>query len=184
MDTNEVINLSDTIFIRYGTYVTLIFAVIAYFIKRVYDYKSKKVEINHSIFQQNRIDAVNRFFINYNAAKAMWHELPFWDAVENTIPAKELDAKVQPVMRAIRLSLLELRLYFEPKTYALFVEIENGLNDIYGTLSELRGDYSESENKIVRGNRFSFSKDKNFRANDKLIEQVCDLIRENFKMSL
>jgi hypothetical protein len=184
MDSNQALNFVDILFTKYGTYVTLFFGVIAYFIKRAYDYKSKKIEINHSIFQQHRIDSVNRFFINYNAAKAMWRELPHYDVIENVTSAKDLDNKVQPVMRDLRLSMLELRFYFEPKTYALFEEIENGLNKIYNTVGTLRGDYGKRENKIARGNKLSFSMDENFRANDKLIGQLCDLIRENYKMSL
>lgn len=174
----------EMIFTKYWPQVTLVLGAFAYFIQRLFDYKSKKVEINHSIFQQNRIDAVNRFFKTYNDAKRAWHELNYWDAIESRMPASELDSKIQSSVQAVRLSILELRFYFEPKIYDIFVQIEKGLDEIYNTMSVLRGDYSERENKIVRGNRFSFTKEKNFKANDKLITHLCDLLRKDFKTSL
>jgi hypothetical protein len=98
--------------------------------------------------------------------------------------AKELDSKVQPSLENIRLSLLELRFYFEPQTYALFEQIEKGLDEIYNTVSYLRREYGTPENSIARGNRFSFTMHDTFRKNDNLIGEVCDLIRIDFKRSL
>ena len=60
--------LSD-LFTTYFPQVTLILGAVAslgfYFIKRGYDLKSKKVEIKHSIFQQNKLDSIKSFFSEY-----------------------------------------------------------------------------------------------------------------------
>ena len=49
------------LFTTYWSQITLLLIGISYFIKRGFDIKTRKIEINHSLYQQNRLSTVNRF---------------------------------------------------------------------------------------------------------------------------
>jgi hypothetical protein len=173
----------DLVLIKYGTFFALALFAISYFVKRVYDYKTRKLEINHSLLQGKTLEAVNRFFENYNSAKAMWNGLSHNGVVNRELTPQQLDDIVQSPMTAVRLSLLELRLYLEPAIYAKFQGVENGLQNIYevvGQIHGMLGQYRQLD-PIARGNKFSFAKIDNFKANEKLISEACALIRDGFK---
>ncbi len=61
----------EELFTTYWSQVTLLIIGIGYFIKRIFDQKSKKLEINHSLFQQNRINAVSKFLSTYAKTELM-----------------------------------------------------------------------------------------------------------------
>jgi hypothetical protein len=67
------------IFTTYWSQVTLILLAVGYLIKRGLDIKSKKTEINHSLFQQNRISSVKTFFSKYAKTELMWNQLAIYE---------------------------------------------------------------------------------------------------------
>ncbi len=196
MDYEELKKVTDLIFTTYWPQITLLLGGVAFFIQRRYEYKTKKIEINHTVFQQNRINAVNNFFKSYNDAKRMWHELSVFDVIDpSKVTGQTLDSAVQPKLVALELSLLQLRFYFKSDTYDLFLEVEKNFNKIYDALSEARiklgnakatrGERDEEDvNPIPMSNIFVFAKAESFSANQKIIGQLCDLVRNDFKTEL
>jgi|GEM_PF-5977806 len=95
----------------FSTYsaVTLAFiALIGYFIKRFFDLKSKKVEIRHSLFQQNKVTAIVYFVSSYIHMDKLIHKM--WvDHKINISP--HLENEIQVGLENFKVALTQLNLY-------------------------------------------------------------------------
>lgn len=78
------------LFTTYLSQLTLVLLAISYFIKRLFDNKSKKLEITYSLFQQNKIIAINNFFANYIKVEFLWNQLSHREALSYKITAKRI----------------------------------------------------------------------------------------------
>ena len=72
-------------------FLTFIIGLIVYFIKRAFDTKSKKIEVNHTLFQQNRLAAVNRFFENYSKVATYWNQIPIYDVIYREVGHNQMN---------------------------------------------------------------------------------------------
>jgi len=86
----------------YWGQTTLILLAIAYFIKRIFDNKSKKIEINHSLFQQKRLKVLNDFYSNYAKTEFLWDHLAIYDILSNKLVAKEIDNIIWPILNDLK----------------------------------------------------------------------------------
>lgn len=82
----------------YWSQITLLLVGIGYLIKRGLDIKSKKLEINHSLFQQNRLYAINRFFESYAKVELMWNQIAIYDIISQKLSPMEIDLLVFPTL--------------------------------------------------------------------------------------
>lgn len=78
------------LFTTYWSQVTLILLAIGYLLKRLLNNKSRKMEINHSLYQQNRILTLKSYFSNYAKAELMWQQLSIYEILEHKMTAKEI----------------------------------------------------------------------------------------------
>jgi hypothetical protein len=164
----------------YWSQSVLIILGIAYFIKRIFDSKSKKLEIKYSLFQQNRIIAVNTFFSNYAKVEFMWHQIPYWDILEHKIRANQIDEIVWPPLYALKQSLFELKVYFPEVDHKHFEKLYNNFLSLNKILLDANIDYSESKNIIQKSNAFTAKRDKTFRENNTIIEDLTTIVRSSY----
>lgn len=118
------ISLKDLATIYSG--VTLaVLGVIGYFIKRYYDLKSKKVEIRHSLFQQNKITAITYYLSSYIHIDKLVHKMIVDDEI--LVPI-QLEHDLVSATENFKISLMQLNLYLLPdemKNYqTLYLNIE------------------------------------------------------------
>lgn len=109
-------------------------APIIYFIKRYYDYKSKKQEINHSIYQQNRITILTRFFEHYTKVDRIFKQISFYQIMDYHHTATILDDMTVKPLNELRSCVWELGLYFKPEVHKHFNTISTNFGVINGTL--------------------------------------------------
>jgi hypothetical protein len=55
-----------------------------------------KNEINHFLFQQNRLLALNRFFENYAKTELMWTQIAIYGILSNKLLPKEIYKLIFP----------------------------------------------------------------------------------------
>lgn len=60
------LNMTIDIINKYLALVIPLLTFFGYWVKRYYDYKTKKNEIKYSLFYQNKINAIKEFFISYS----------------------------------------------------------------------------------------------------------------------
>jgi hypothetical protein len=172
--------LIKELFTTYWSQVTLILLALGYVIKRILDSKSKKIEINHSLFQQNRITTVNRYFAKYAAVELMWNHIDIFEILTHKLDAKEIDDIIFPPINDLKGILLELRIYFDKDDYKLFEDLTNRLISINGKLKNLYFN-SIPNNIVLENNEFDFFKTDVLKKNNELMNQLCQRIRETFK---
>lgn len=161
--------------------IPLYLLAISYFVKRFFDLKSKKVEVNHSLFQQNKITAVNKFFQCHAQVELMWNQFQIWNMLSNKLSATEIDRFVWPPLNALKQSVSELQIYFHPEIHSLFNIILNNFLSLNGSLHKIFYYPKPDETIIHRGNAFEAEKSKILEENNKLLFEISNLVRSSFK---
>ncbi len=165
----------------YWSQVTLILLALGYLIKRILDIKSKKTEVNHSLFQQNRIIAVKTFFSKYAKAELMWHQLEIYDVFNKKLTAKEIDKIIFPHLNELKETLLELKIYFDDDCHKYFEQLTKGILSINDRLLSL---YFNSKPEINTTNKttdyYSF-KEEILKKNGEIMDELCQKIKDIFK---
>jgi hypothetical protein len=164
----------------YWSQAVLIVLGIAYFVKRILDNQSKKIEIKYSLFQQNRISAVNAFFSNYSKAEFMWHKIPHWDILQHKIKAAEIDEIVWPPLYALKQSLFELKVYFPGVDHKHFEELYNNFLKLNRNLLNANVDFSNSKTIKEQADEFTLLRDRIFRENTSVIDNLTEVIRKSY----
>lgn len=171
----------EELFTTYWSQVTLLLVGVGYFIKRVFDQKSKKLEINHSLFQQNRIVAVSNFLSAYGKTELMWREIAIYKILSDAIEVNQIDNIIWPPLNELKKTVLELKIYFEGEGYSNFEKILDGFLSINTKLSNLYFGGNSDLTLIQRANSFHLFKEEVFKANDVFLTIVCKEIREIYK---
>jgi hypothetical protein len=169
------------LFTTYWSQLTLILLGIGYFIKRVFDNISNKREINHNLFQQNRIDSLNRFFKAYSKTEQMWTSIAIWDILDHKLSAKELDNIVFPLLNELKASVMELQIYFKDKDHKHFEDIVQNIILIKGKLGEVYFDFNPDRNIITNSNNFQYFRDDKLKENEKILKNISQMIQKTFK---
>jgi hypothetical protein len=168
------------IFVDYWSQVTIILLAFGYFIKRAFDLKSKKIEVNHSLFQQNRIQAVNSFVKNFATVEQMWRHFEIHKILSNQLSAKEIDDIIWPSMNSLRASVLELMIYFDDDATSVFKKIMNNFIDINGHLFDkyfFSGNIKKMPQMV---DAFADERDKILDENKELYKRVAGLVRRSY----
>jgi hypothetical protein len=163
----------------YWSQVILVLLAVSYFIKRIFDEKSKKIEITYSLFLQNRINTVNLFFANYAKVESMWHKVPYWDVIDYKIKSDVVDKIVWPPLNDLKQSVLELKMYFKKEEHKYFEVLLENILSINSNLLKNRNDYSE-QTLIQKANDFIFYKEKVLMENSRIIDDLTTMIRKTF----
>ena len=165
----------------YWSQVTLILLAIGYLLKRLLDIKSKKTEINHSLFQQNRIIAVKSYFSIYAKTELMWQQLSIYEILEHKLPAKEIDKIIFPSLNALQEITLELKLYFEEDYQKYFEQLTFGIKSINGKLLGLYSSLNLEKNTTEKVNDYDSFKENIFIKNKDLMDELCLKIKDLYK---
>jgi len=171
----------EELFTKYWSQVTLLLLGIGYLIKRLLDIKARKKEINHNLFQQNKIDALGRFFSIYSKASQMWDHLSVFEILENKIAAKEIDKIIFPHLNNLEQSVFELKLYFDDDDHKLFENVSLNMLLINSKLCQLWMNFDEGYTIIQKSNDFGGFRGKVLRENRTIINELSTKVRLSFK---
>jgi hypothetical protein len=171
----------DELLTTYWSQMILLLSFVGYFGKRLFDNKSKKREINHNLFQQNRIDSLSKFFKAYSKTEQMWTSIAIWDILDHKLSTKELDNIVFPLLNELKASVMELQIYFKGKEHKHFEEIIENIILINGKLGEVYFDFNPDKNIITNSNNFQYFRDDKLKENEKILKKISLMIQKTFK---
>jgi hypothetical protein len=170
----------EKILTDYWAHVTLILLAISYFIKRIFDNKSKKIEINHSLFQQNRLNVVNSFFSNYTKAELMWEQLAIYEILSKKLDVKAIDNIIWPILNELKKNQIELQVYFNDRDIISFNKVIDNLYSVNKKLSELYFDYDIKKTVATKSSDFFLFRVKINEENTKIIKDICVIVKNTF----
>jgi len=169
------------LFTTYWSQITLLLLGISYFIKRGFDIKTKKVEINHSLYQQSRLSTVNRFFENYAKAEMMWNQIAIYDILSRKFAPKEIDNLIFPTLNELDKNLLELMIYFDDQDYLKFKTLASNVKSINGKLRDLYFDYDPKKTDTEKWNGFELIKNIVYLENEKILNDLNKVMKDIFR---
>jgi hypothetical protein len=167
----------------YWSQTTLFIVAIAYFIKRVFDNKSKKMEINHSLFQENRLKVISNFYTHYAKTTFLWHHLAIYDVLSNKLSAKEIDDLIWPILDDLKKSQMELQIYFDDQEMVLFKDLVDGVYSINKKLSDLFFNSNSNNTLSSKVNEFHIFQYTVDKKNEQIIKQISDIIKATYEFN-
>jgi hypothetical protein len=181
-DSSKLIQMElKDLFTTYWSQITLILFGIGYFVKRGFDVKTKKIEINHSLYQQNRLSTVNRFFENYAKAEMMWNQIAIYDILSKKFAPNEIDKLIFPTLNELDRNILELMIYFEEPDHKKFKTLVSNLKSINQKLIELYFEYDPQKTTTNKSNDFELIKIKVYQVNEKILADLNRVIKEIYR---
>ena len=172
-------NFIEKLLTLYWPQTTLVLLAIGYFIKRALDNKSKKIEINYTIFQQKRLEALQNFISAYSSAEQMWREINLDEVASKTITAEKLDEMLEPTMKKMKSSVLELQVYLDNEDYLLFEKVLSNTTSYRNALTYLFFTSDKSAYELLANFKDRAS---HYLADNKiLIKQVNYIVKKTFR---
>ena len=164
----------------YWSQLTFLLLGLGIIIKIILDFVSKKKEINHSLFQEKKLQAVNNFFQHFSKIEQHWIELPIFEVLRKEIKPKELDDIEFPLISNLKQSILELQIYFKAIEHRKFKKILENTFEVKKTLADVYLNYSPDEKTVERSNHFLLKRDQVSEKNQELIKEITKSIRNGF----
>ncbi len=164
----------------YWSQITLILFGIGFLIKSSIDLSSKKTEINHSLFQQKKLESINSFFSNYASTAQMWKDIPIYKILERKMTAKEIDNYIFPLMNELRRNVVELKIYFKENEHKNFVSILENMHDIKGKLHEEYFHFGDNKTIIEKSNDFQCFRDEKLKENENIFKKITTKLQRDF----
>lgn len=171
----------EKLFTEYWSQLTLLLLGAGYFIKRIFDNISKKQEINHSLFQQKKLETVNCFFSSYSKAKQLWLHIRIHQILRNEFSALEIDEMIFPTLNELNKNLLELQIYLDEINHKKFKEVFENVALINSKLSNLFFDYDANKTNTHKSNEFYFYREEILEKNEVILKEITTNLRKAFK---
>ena len=127
----------------YWAQISLIIIGLGYLTKIVLDYLTKRKSINHSLFQQNKIDALKDFLASYSDTLLMINRLPIVDIALNKIPIESANELMLPQFSKLETTIVTLRLFIDAPMYDELVKVSVNINKFIKSVDNL---YLEKSN--------------------------------------
>lgn len=166
----------------YWSQTTLFLVGVGYLIKQVIDSKNKKFETNYSLFQQNKINAIDHYYDCYANAEQMWNHLSVYEILDNKFTAKEIDEQIFPSLNAVRSADLKLKMYLDNNGVELVDTITSALFSVNGTLNKVFFAPDTELKRVHRVNEFTEKLDSVKNNNKKLINLLTKNVRSSFSI--
>lgn len=153
----------DVIFKVLTTYwnqFLILVALVGYFGNRFFERKFKERELKSTLFQTQKLAAINKFIQIYTGTETMFNQLPYYDIFAGNHTAKELDAMVQPSLNSLRLALNELKLFLKPNELKSYQEINDNVKGLMEILTNLYFNRDKKSDGSCEANEYSFAVQK------------------------
>lgn len=171
----------DDLLTTYWSQTVLVLVVLGFPIKWYFNLKAKKTEVNHSLFQQNRIIAVRTFFSKYAKAELMWHQIAIYDVLNRKFTTKEMDQLIIPQLNELQEIVLELKIYFDADCHVLFERLTKGIMAIHGKLIDLYFNSNPEKTTTNKAIDYYGVKEEVLQKNRETMEELCLKIKDIFK---
>lgn len=165
----------------YWTQCVFILLGFGYFIKRLLDLKSKKNEINYTIFQQKRLETLQNFTTSYLEVEHLWMTLPIYRILERKLSAKDIDDIIFPKINKLKGYTLELKIYFEENDCKIFENLMNNMGLINSHLQYLYNDQGIEFRTMERVDSYYEFRGKIIVSNQTLYDQIYSIAKKTFK---
>jgi len=173
------------IFTTYWSQFTLLFLALGYLIKYILDLISKKREINFSIYQNRKLDSINKFFLNYAKVENMWFDLALYPILRGEINAYQIDKIIFGSINELKSSILEIKLFLtieESKNFELLYErmmnISQKLKKLYEKTTFTGVKPIQVSDEVYE---FSTFRDEILKNNEIVLNEIYTLFKKSYK---
>lgn len=156
----------------YWSQILLLLTGLGIIMRMIFDFLLKKKEINHGIFQKNRMDALIRFYSVYAEVKSMWVKLPIFQIYRDELTSDEIDNRIQPPLNKLEASIIELQIYFKEALYDKFKEIEKNMFKMNRHFLDRAFEIDSEISLTHRTNNYIIFREKIEKENSRLLAEI------------
>ena len=171
------ITLKD-ILTTYWAQTVLLLAALGFLLKRILEIQTKKAEIKHSIFQQNRNTAIVQFFNIYIELQKTYRQILSETFDRNKIGNSDFDKLIEEKYEQLYASYFYFKILLDPLEQARYV-------DLVASMQNIMAKIKVTSVEIYAGDRESLIKEltryiaENLDKNATNIKVIGQMFREN-----
>jgi hypothetical protein len=167
-----IINLIKELLITYWNQLLILIGIVGYFGNRFFERKAKDLELKSTLFQTQKLAAINTFIRAYTDAETMLNHLPYYEIFNGKYSSKDLDLMIQPSLTTLRKGFNELTLFVKDSELKTYQMINDNIIELNNLLSNLYFNRSSKENISKEANEYSYAVVEMMRVNKTLISLI------------
>jgi hypothetical protein len=149
----------------------------------VLEHKNKKIEINHSIYHQNKINQLQNFIKSYSKMILLFKNIPISKALEHQLNSEDMDNLISKDIDDFEEASLMTKLFLDDKTYDKVFKIRGLVLSINDFLMQLY--YNDIENlkkssTVQKSNAYYFFRTDTTRKTESLLNELINDIRNTY----
>lgn len=119
-------------------------AFITYLVNRYYDLRLRKIEIKHSLFQENKFTAITYFLSGYIHADKLIRKIVIDDSI--SLPVDE-EKQIMAALQNLKVALTQLNLYLSPEEMSEYIKLHENVSGIWPYIDRLQSSQDACEDR-------------------------------------
>jgi hypothetical protein len=169
----------ELLFVKYWPQISFVVLGFVYIAKVAISTIYKKKEIEHSIFQQSKIDAIKNFNTAYSEAVICFANIPYYQILKNELSVDKIDEVIQPVLKKLKIATDMIGLFCNQKMHEKLNIVAENVYIINKKLLDLY--FDEQKISITKkANDFCFFREENIKQSNIILQKTTEKYRPKF----
>ena len=171
------ITLKD-ILTTYWAQTVLLMAVLGFLLKRIFDLRTKKIEVKQSLFQQNRNTAIIRFIDTYIELQSLYRQILSQTFDNNTIGNTDFYKLAEEKYEQLYSSFFYFKIFLDPLEQARYADLVTEMRNISTKLFDTSTKIYTGDKDLLIAELKAYISDK-LKENNENIKVIGQVFREN-----
>ena len=171
------ITLKD-ILTTYWAQTVLLMAVIGFLLKRIFDLRTKKIEVKQSLFQQNRNTAIIRFIDTYIGLQSLYRQILSQTFDNNNIGNTDFNKLADEKYEQLYSSFFYFTIFLDPLEQARYADLVTEMRNISTKIIDTSTKVYTGDKDLLIAELKAYISDK-LKVNKENIKVIGQIFREN-----
>lgn len=171
------ITLKD-ILTTYWAQTVLLLAAFGFLLKRIFDLRTKKIEVKQSLFQQNRNTAIIRFIDTYIGVQGAYRQILSWTFDTNKIGNTDFNKLTEAKYEKLYDSYFYFKMFLDPSEQVRYADLVTEMKNISEKIIETSIKIHAGDKDLLIAELKTYISDK-LKENNNNIKVIGQIFRDN-----
>jgi hypothetical protein len=171
------ITLKD-ILTTYWAQTVLLLAALGFLLKRIFDIRTKKIEVKQSLFQQNRNTAIVRFIDTYIGLQSLYRQILSQTFDSNKIGNADFNKLIEEKYEQLYASYFYFKIFLDPLEQVRYGDLVTEMQNISSKFIDTSTKFYTGDKDLLIAELKTYISDK-LKENNENIKVIGQVFREN-----
>jgi hypothetical protein len=171
------ITLKD-ILTTYWAQTVLLLATLGFLIKRIFDLRTKKIEVKQNLFQQNRNAAIIRFIDKYIGLQSLYRQILSQTFDTNKISKTDFNELIEDKYEQLYASYFYFKMFLDPLEQVRYADLITEMQNISAKIIDTSAKINTGDKDLLIPELKTYISDK-LRVNNDNIKVIGQIFRDN-----